>query len=428
MVFLILFIFLILVLIGVPIAFALGFISLFYVLINGDFSYLTSLPQRLLVAIDNFSLLAIPFFILLGELMNSGGITSRILNFFRSLLGHTRGGMAYVNIVTSGALSAIIGSANAVAAITSKSIVPEMKKDGYSNEYSSAVSAASAILGPLIPPSIVLIVYGITATVPISDLFLAGVIPGLLVIVFFVIVAYFFSNDNEVTTKQKLPIKKIYLNFVIALPALIIPIFVLGGIIGGFFTATESGALGCLVAFLLGKFLYREITISILPQIIIRTGIATATIFILVATASLFGWVLTIEKVPQMIMQSLLSISNNPIIILLIINLFLLIIGLFIETFAAILITVPMLLPVVVQFGVDPVHFGIILSFNLILGLITPPVGITLFIVSGITKVSINKLCYSLLPYLFVAIIILLVITYIPSISLFLPDLVGKLL
>lgn len=423
MIYLVLVIFFIMLLSKIPIVFSIGLASLLYIVMSGEWNMLMSMPQRMIVTVDSFALLAIPLFVLVGELMNTGGITRRIIDFCRALIGHFRGGIAYVNILTSGFLSSIVGSSNAVAAITSKSIVPEMQKDGYTNEYASSVSAASSIMGPLIPPSMVLIIYGLAASVSIGELFLAGIIPGLLVLIGFSIIAFFYARKHDVPKKVKTPFKGILLSFVQTIPALMIPIVIIGGIMSGLFTATEAGAVGSILAFVLGVFIYRETDIKQLKYILIRTGIVTATILIIAAMANLFGWILTMEKIPQTVAETLISLSDNPYIILLLINILLLVIGMFIEPFAAIFIMVPVLLPVATGLGIDPVHFGLIMSFNLILGLITPPVGLTLFIVTGITKVPFLKLCRGLIPYLCVSLILLLIITFFPSLVLFLPNL-----
>lgn len=412
--------FLIFVLIGVPIFFALSLASLIYVLLF-DPNLLFNLPQRLFVTADNFNLMAIPFFVLVGEFMNSGGITRRLIDFTRALVGHFKGGLAYVTILISGILASLIGSSNAVAAITSSSLVPEMRKDGYSNEYASAVAASSSLLGPIIPPSVIFILYGVTASTSISAMFLAGIIPGLLLIILFCIVAYFYARKENLPVKQKENVKNIITYFIKTLPAMLIPIVIIGGITTGIFTPTESGAIGVLLAFLVGKFLYKDLKIRDLPNIITRAGILTGSILVIAAAANYFGWILTLEKIPQSIIEFFTGITDNPIILLLLINLFLLIIGLFIEPLSAILIVVPVLLPLIDVIGIDPIQFGLMVSINLIIGMITPPVGIVLFIVSSITKVDILKLSKKALPYIAVSILLLLLVTLIPEITTYLP-------
>lgn len=417
-------IFFVLVIAGMPIAFVLGLSSLVYILLSGEYGYLISIPQRILAGVNNFTLLAVPFFMLVGDLMNSGGITSRLVEFVRTLIGHLRGGLAYVNIVVSAFLSAIVGSSNAVAAITSVSIVPEMKKDGYKDDYASAVSAASSIMGPIIPPSMVMIIYAVAASVSVGDLFVAGVLPGLLLAFAFILVAYIHARKNpDIVVRPRSSASTVSRNFINTLPALSIPIIILVGIVQGFFTPTEAGAMGCLIAFILGKFVYKELTWKALGPILLRSGITTAGILVIASTASLFGWVMAIEQIPQMIADLLLSISDEPWVILLLINLFLLVVGCFLEPFAAILILVPVFLPVITQLGIDPIQFGMVVCLNLVIGMITPPVGLSLFVVSGITKVSVPRLTKALVLYLVASIVVLLLVTYVPQITLFLPTL-----
>lgn len=417
--------FLIFVILGVPIFFSLGLASLMYVLVV-DPNLLINMPQRLFVTADNFNLMAIPFFVLAGEFMNSGGITRRLYDFTRSLVGHLKGGLAYVTILISGFLASLIGSSNAVAAITSSSLVPEMRKDGYSNEYASAVAASSSLLGPIIPPSIIFILYGVTAGTSISSMFLAGIIPGILLILLFCLVAYIYARKANFPVKQREKFKNIFVYFIKTLPAMLIPIVILGGIISGYFTPTESGAIGVLLAFIVGKYLYKDLKIRDLPKIITRAGILTGSILIIASAANYFGWILTLERIPQSIIEFLTGITDSPIILLLLINLFLLVIGLFIEPLSAILIVVPVLMPLIDIIGIDPIQFGIMVSINLIIGMLTPPIGIVLFIVSSITKVNILRLARTSLPYLAVSVLLLILVTFIPELTMYLPNIFSK--
>lgn len=424
MILLVFIIFFALVLLRMPIAFVLGASSIVYILLSGETGYLINVPQRMLAGVNNFTLLAVPFFMLVGDLMNNGGITSRLVGFVRTLIGHFRGGLAYVNILVSAFLSAIIGSANAVAAITSTSIVPEMRKDGYTNEDASAISAASSIMGPIIPPSMVMIIFAVAAGVSVGDLFVGGIIPGLLLAALFLAVAYIGARKNpDIVIRAKSSFLDIVKKFINTLPALSIPVIILVGIISGFFTATEAGAMGCLIAFILGKFVYKELTWKSMYPVLLNSGKVTAGILIIASTASLFGWVMAIEQIPQMVADLLLKISDKPWIILLMINLFLLVVGCFLEPFAAILILVPVLLPVINELGIDLIHFGMMMCLNLVIGMITPPVGLSLFVVSGITKVTVPRLVKSLTPYFAVSLIVLLMVTYLPQITTFLPSL-----
>lgn len=415
--------FLIALLIGIPVAFAMGLTSLFYILFSAEFGYLLNIPQRMFISTDNFTLLAIPFFMLVGEIMNSGGITRRLIQYFQLLFGHFHGSLSYVNIGTSGFLSSIIGSSNAVAAITSSSIVPEMKKNGFSGEYSAGVSAAASVLGPIIPPSIIMIIYAVVSGISVGDLFLAGVLPGILMILAFCIVAFIYAKKKNFPKGEKSSFKTVLKQSWVPLPALMIPLGIVGGIVSGILTATEAGVIGCLLAFLIGKYIYKEIKWKDIPAMFFRAGLTTAAILLIAATANLFGWVLTIEQIPQLIGSALLSLTTEPVFILLLINIFLLILGMFLEPFAAILIIVPIFLPIIDTLGIDPVHFGLVICLNLSIGMITPPMGLSAFIVSGITKVPIDRVFRATAPYLTVSIVVLLIVTYIPQISMFLPTL-----
>ncbi|OWU68342.1 TRAP transporter large permease [Marinibacterium profundimaris] len=412
------------VIVGVPIAFVLGLTSFAYILIEGKINLLIATGQRMVQGVNNFSLLAVPFFMLAGELMNRGGTTRRLIEFAQSVIGHLHGGLAYVNIIVSGFLSAIIGSANAVAAITSASIVPEMRRKGYSNTSASATSAAAATMGPIIPPSMVLIFYGVAANASIGDLFLAGVIPGLLLGAGFLAMAFVLSRrETGIEMAPQATLRQVLRNTLGTLPALSIPAIILGGIVFGVFTPTEAGAIACVIALFLGRFVYGELKWRDLPGILVDSGVVTAGVLFIAATAALFGWIMAIESIPTTVAQWMLAFSDNEIVIILMITLALLIIGLFLEPLAAILITVPVLMPVAVQLGIHPVQFGLLVSLNLVIGLITPPVGIVLFIISGITRVSVPDLCRGLLPYYLIAFIVLMLVTFVPQITMLLPSL-----
>lgn len=415
--------FFILVAIGVPIAFVLGLSALTYILVSGELTFLTNMPQTLLNGVNNFTLLAFPFFMLLGELMNMGGLSDRIISFVRKLIGHLRGGLAYVNIIVSTLLAALIGSANAVSAITATSIVPEMRKDGYKNDYASAVTAASSIIGQIIPPSLVMIIFAVAAGISVGELFIAGIVPGLMISISFIIVAIFFSRkDTEIVIRDKANKSEILKEFLIVLPPLSIPILIIWGIVAGVFTPTEAGAIGCLFAFILGFFVYKELKWSDLPKVFLRTGTVTAGILIIMSTANLFGWVLAMERIPQMVASGLLSVTEQPLLLLLLITCLLVIVGFFLDSITGVLILVPVLLPVVHELGIDPLHFGIIMIMTLVLGLITPPVGLVLFIVSSITKVSIFNLSRKVVPFVIATLIVVVLIIFIPSLVTYLPS------
>jgi len=409
---------------GIPIAYVLGLTGLTHIIYSGNFSFLMNIPQRMFVASDNFNLMAIPFFMLAGELMNFGGITIRLINLARALVGHLKGGLAYVNIFASMILAALMGSANAEASAMSKILVPAMIEDGYDKEFSTAVTAASSIMGPVIPPSMTMIIYAVAAGASIGELFLAGVVPGVLLAISFSILAYYYARKRNYPVKEKRASMSEVMKAVLSSgPALLVPIIMMGGIITGVFTPTEAAAIASFVAFIVGMFIYKELKLEHLPQVFFSTAVVTSSIMLIVATANIFGWTLAIEQIPQAIAHKILSISSNPIIILLMINVFLLIVGAVMETFAAIIILVPVFLPIMGQLGIDPTHFGLIVCLNLVIGLITPPLGVVLFVTSAINNISVEKLAKAVMPFVLASVVVLMIVTYLPDLILFIPRL-----
>lgn len=408
---------------GVPIAFVLGVTTLIFVFVSGNTAVLESMPSRMFNGLQNFGLVAIPMFILLGELMNKGGITQRLIEFAQTVIGHVRGGLGYVNVLANMALASIVGSANAQTAIMSKTMVPFMEKEGYKRDFSTALTSASSIIGPLIPPSMPFIVYGVTAGVSIGSLFLAGIIPGILFGIGFSIAIYFFAKKQNLSRSKRASLKEMFTATFQVIPALIIPVVILVGITSGVFTATESAAVAVVIALLVGFLFYKELKMKELPQILLQTVITSSAVTFLLATSNIFGWVLNVERIPQMVAQFFTGITDNMWVFLLLINVLLLIIGMFIDGLAALILLTPILLPIAVQFGVDPIHFGVIMVINLTLGLMTPPVGTVLFIGSSIAKISFEQLTRRMIPFLALSFFILLVITYMPWTSLTIPNL-----
>lgn len=418
-------VFFILLFIGVPLAIVLGLVTILYIVMIGNMPLLDSLPSRMFNSLQNFGLLAVPMFVLLGEVMNRGGITSRLIDFSKVVIGHFRGGLAYVNVLTNMMLASIIGSANAQSAIMSKVIVPAMEKEGYKRDFSAALTAASSIMGPLIPPSMIFIIYGVTVGVSVGELFLAGIIPGILFALAFGIMIYVIAKKQNFPQLEKAQSKAIWLAALKVLPALSIPTLLILGIITGVFTPTESAAFSVLIAIIIGFFFYKELKWRYFPSIFINTVITTSIVTFLIATSNIFGWVLTFQKIPQALTTAIVSISDNPIIFLLILNLILLIIGMIIDGMAAVILIGPILAPIGLQYGIDPVHLGVIMCLNLVIGLLTPPVGSVLFVTSGIAKVKIELLIRRLVPFLIASFIILILITYIPSITTAIPSFFG---
>lgn len=417
--------FVIFLLMGIPIALVLGMTTVVYFLVTGNTMLLESTPQRLYSGMENFGLLAIPLFMLTGELMNSGGITNKLVVFARVLVGHVRGGLAYVTVIANMFLASILGSANAQAAMMSKVMVPEMEKEGYTREFSSALTLASSIVAPIIPPSMIFIIYGTLSGTSIGGLFMAGIIPGTIFGIGFIGLIAYLGYKHNFPRSERASFGLIWNSFIKVLPAILVPFVIIAGILSGAFTATESAAVASVIAFVVGMFFYRELKWKSLPKILINTVIGTATVTFLIAMANLFGWLIAFEQIPQMIANSMLSISDNPFVFLLLVNIFLLIIGTLLDGIAALIILVPVFMPLVSGFQIDPIHFGVIICINLTIGLLTPPVGTGLFIVSSIAEVKFESLIKAVTPMLLLGIAMLLIVTYWEQTTLFIPRLLG---
>ncbi|UCG63426.1 MAG: TRAP transporter large permease [Deltaproteobacteria bacterium] len=414
-------IFTILLALGVPIAFVLGISSFIYLWKTQMPSVLVA--QRVFVGLDNFLLLAVPLFILAGKLMNASGITRRLVDFFYILIGHIRGGLAYVNIIASIFFAGITGAGAADTAAIGSIMIPAMKKEGYTPEYSGAVTAISSTIGPTIPPSIAMVVYGAIAETSIAKLFLAGFIPGLLLGFAQILVAAYYAKRQKFSVRQKIiSIQTVTKGFFNTILAILMPVILLGGILSGVFTPTEAAGVAVFYALIVGFFVYRELTISDFLKILYETSVLTGTILIILAMAHLFGWILAAETVPEIVAKAMISITENRILILLLINLLLLFTGTIMETLAAIILLTPILLPLAQSIGIDPVHFGIIITVNLNIGLATPPLGVCLIVASPIAKVPLEKIALSAVPFLMASIVVLLVITYVPQLVLLIPN------
>ncbi len=408
--------------IGTPVAWSIAISSLLTLMVSIPIiPAATTISQRIGTGLDSFALLAIPLFILSGELMNKGGIAHRLIAFAKTLVGSLPGGLALINIISAMLMGAIAGSAMAAASAMGSILGPEMEKEGYSREFGAAVNITAATTGLVIPPSNVLIVYSLASGgASIAALFLAGYIPGILTGLFLMIVASFWAKKKGYKVGKKSTIREILKTFIEALPSLFMLVVVIGGIITGIFTATEASAIAVLYSFLLG-LIYKEITFPKMPQILLDSAATTAIVMLLIGASMSMSWALSYENIPQEISSGLLSLSDNPIVILLIINLLLLFVGIFMDMTPAVLIFTPIFLPVVTALGLDPVHFGIIMVLNLCIGLCTPPVGSVLFVGVGIAKTSIEKVIKPLLPLFIAMIFALFLVTYFPELSLWLP-------
>jgi tripartite ATP-independent transporter DctM subunit len=413
--------FIVLIFLGVPVAFSLGLASLLYLFLAEI--PLNIIPQRMFGGLNSFVLLCIPGFILAGNLMNAGGITERIIKFANDLFGHIRGGLGLANVGASMGFAGISGTALADTASIGSILIPAMKKEGYGAGFSAAVTASSSTVGPIIPPSLPMIIVGTLASLSIGDLFLAGAVPGILLGLGLMIPTYLISVKRNYPKGERQSVKTIGKSFVGAFWALLMTVIILYGILGGFFTPTEASIIAVLYAFVIGIFVYRELPIKKIPEIMLSSMTATASIMLLVGFANLFGWIMVREQIPQLVAESILGISTNAIIVILLINLLLLFVGTFMETIAALVILFPVLLPVAITVGMDPIQFGVMMVLNLVIGLVTPPVGVCLFVASQIGKVSIGKTARELLPFLGVSLVVLLMVAFIPQITLFLPSL-----
>ncbi len=411
-------------LLNVPIAVAIGLASLSAILWSGAIPPVV-LVQKMFTATDSFPLMAVPFFILAGSLMEFGGISRRLVDFANSIVGRFSGGLAFVAIIASMFFGAISGAAVACVAAIGTILIPAMVRRGYDTPYATAVQATAGTLGVMIPPSIPMIIYGVLTGVSIGALFMGGILPGILVGGSLMLVAWVIARKRGYKGDEKASGAKIWATFKDAILALLMPVIILGGIYGGVFTPTEAAVVAVAYGFIVGYFIYRELTLSKLKEILVNTSIGTATIMFIIATSSVFSWILTAQRVPQAVAEAILSVSTNPVVILTLINLLLLFIGTFMETVASIIILVPVLLPVVTQIGVDPLHFGIIIVVNLAIGMVTPPLGVCLFVGCGIGGITLESISKAVWPFILSMILAVLLLTYIPWISLILPRLAG---
>lgn len=412
---------------GVPISFSIGISSLVTMLFSiKALPAFTTIAQRMATGLDSFALLAIPFFILAGQLMNSGGIARRLIEFAKILVGKLPGGLAFVNIMAAMLFGSISGSAAAAASAIGGFMTPIMKKEGYDKSFSAAVNITSATTGLIIPPSNILIVYSLASGgVSIAALFLAGYIPGILVGIGLMVVTFIYVKRHNYKVSFIFNFNDAVKKFLDAVPSLLLVIIVMGGIIAGYFTATEASAIAVLYAFVLSVFIYKEVKFNDLPRILLNSASTTAMVMLLIGTSMAMSWVMAYENIPQSVAEGLIALSDNPVVILIIINLILLMVGTFMDMTPAVLIFTPIFLPVVMHLGVNPIHFGIVMVMNLSIGLCTPPVGSILFIGCSVAGLSITNVIKPLIPMFIAMIITLLLVTYIPDLSLFIPKLFG---
>ncbi len=413
--------FVILLSLGIPIAIGLCGSALAYIMLSAEDISLTILTQTTFAGMASFPLLAIPLFMLAGNLMNEGGLTQDLVGFARLLLGHIRGGLGLATILASAIFAAISGAAVATAVAIGMVMLPAMKQAGYDEDVSAAVTATASCMGPIIPPSIPFIVYGVIANVSIGALFLGGVVPGILLGVALMVYMWYIAKKRHYPIEKQATLKEVVIGAWKALPALLMPVIIMGGILGGAFTPTEAAGVVTVYAFLVGMFFYKRLKWRRVPDVLLQAGLESAMIMLLLGLSEPFSWVVAVEQIPQMMIEAIRLISDSPLVVLFLVNIALIIIGIPIETAPALVIVAPVLAPMAEQLHIDPVHMGVVVCFNLVLGLVTPPVGAVLFAVCGITNMSLEKLSKAIWAPFWIAITVLILITYIPSITTFLP-------
>lgn len=408
--------------IGMPVAFAMV-VSAGAALLSLGNVPLMVLPQRIVTGADSFPLMAIPLFLLAGNLMIGGGLTDKLSRFATAMVGHFRGGLAQVNVVNSMVMGGMTGSAIADAVSDCKILVPVMVKSGYSARFAAALSGATAVIAPIIPPSIPFIIYGSIAGVSIGQLFLAGAIPGILMGVYLMVAVNVIARRRNFPRGERPTLRGIVHALRVSGPPLMLPVIILGGILAGVFTPTEAGAVAVVYALVLSMVFYRSLGAADIPKILLETGVQAGVIMLVIAAASPFSWLLAREQVGQAVVQLLAHIGDNEILFLLVLNVVLLVLGMFLDATAILIIVVPVLVPVFDALGLDPVHMGVMVVMNLMIGMVTPPFGLVMYVVCDILKVTITDFTRELWPFLLALVAILLTITYVPELVLFLPKL-----
>lgn len=418
--------FIVLILIGLPIGFVLGLTALFGFILVDKPVFLTMIPQRFFSSMDGFSFLALPFFLLAGDIMNRIGLTERLVSFANLFFGRMKGGLAQVNIVTSIIFGGISGAAMADTAALGSVFIPAMEKEGYDTDFSAAVTVASSIIAPIIPPSIIMVIYGAIMGVSIAGLFAAGIVPGLLIGVFLMILTRFYAGRRNYP-RHVIPFTVANVTRITgrALAALVLPFIILGGILGGVVTPTEAAAVAVGYALFLGFFVYRNLSLKDLYDLLYRNAITVGIIAVIVSGAYILAWLLAMQQIPQMVADLFLSITQNKYLILLLINAFLIFIGMFMDITASLLILGPILAPLATNLGVDPLHFGVMMCVNLNIALMTPPMGACLFMAMIITKRELGQIVRAIWPFILVELLVLALIIYVPAVTMAVPRWLG---
>ena len=407
---------------GVPIAFSLGLGSVVAIFMDDKISSML-VAQKLFSSINSFSLMAIPFFMLSGELMEAGGISKRLVNIAKAFVGHITGGIGMVDIGTSVLFAGVSGSAAADTAAVGSMLIPSMLKNGYPRGLAAVIQACAGSLGPIIPPSLTMIIYCSLTGLSIGECFMAGVIPGLIIGLGVAVVTYFYARRLGIKGDERVPYRERLTAIKDGILAIIMPLIIIGGIVSGIFTPTESGAIAVIYALVIGMFVYKEFTYRELPRIFLKAASMTGMALLIVAGASIFSWLVAYEKFPNMIITFLTGLTDNKYVIMMLLVLFLLFVGMFIETLSATIICAPILMPVAAQYGIDPIQFALIMVITLVYAGVTPPVGGVLFITMGIAKAKMKEALTYLAPYLGIICIVILLLIFVPQISLLLPRL-----
>jgi C4-dicarboxylate transporter, DctM subunit len=412
--------------IGVPVAFALGLATVITLILADAYPLLVLLKETF-TGIDSFPLMAVPFFILAAELMSGGSLTEVLLKFAGQFVGHKRGGLGYTNVVSLTFFSGISGSALADAAGPGSMLIKMMDKAGYGRAYAAALTASTAIVGPIIPPSIIMIIYALQEeNVTVGALFVAGLLPGLLIAIAMCAVNFHVSKKRNYRGEGSMPPwPEVWRTTWKAIPALLLPVIILGGMRAGWFTPTEASVVAVFYALVCGKYLYRTLEWKALPDILARSALLTASVLIIIGLSASFAWVLTIEAVPQAMAEWIVSMNLSPWMFLIFVNIFLLLFGIFIEPLPGVMVLAPILGPVAMKLGIDPVHFAMIVIYNLTLGMITPPVGGLLFVTSNVSRVPMGPLVRELMPFLWAHGVVLVLLTFVPALSTWAPRALG---
>lgn len=409
---------------GVPVTFALGLAAVGMLLFQDV--PMVALAQQMYGGVDSFPLMAVPFFILAGELMTGGGISRRLVAFAQALVGHVRGGLAHVCTVSSMFFAGVSGSGIADTAAVGALTIPAMVEKGYGRPFAASLAACAGSIGPVIPPSIPMVVFGVIGSVSVAKLFMGGAIPGVLMGISLMVLTHIIAKRRGYIGTGKFSWRLVAQTARDASLALVMPLIIVGGIMSGLFTATESGVVAVVYALLVGRFVYGELRWGAIGRHFIEAAVVSGTILLVISTASLFTWLITNEQVPQRVSTYLIGLTRNPWMMLALINVLLLIVGTFIDTLSALIIFSPLFLPVTQALGINPVHFGLVVVVNLTIGMCTPPLGVCLFVASGIAKVSLREMLVDLWPMLIALIVVLAIVTYVPQSVMFLPNLLVK--